>query len=252
MAGKRSLPSLKACFQGRAQGRQYYTAAATLEELDEPRNYFAIMKSVAKGNTSLASILNDTGLERGMVAKYLSVLSDLHVVERRVPITEKERSRRGLYVLADPYFRFWFRFVFENMAYLEAAGPARTARERVMPFFNSFVGGIFEDVALEWLRKNSSLKSYVFGRWWENAEEIDILGLDEGAKKLLLAEVKWSDVSLKDAKAILGSLAKKASLVNWHNEGRSTALCLIAKKIGGNETLRKEGFMAYDLQDLEK
>ena len=60
--------------------------------------------------------MNDTGLERGKITKYLSVLRELHIIERRVPVAENspKSSKKGIYLLKDNYFKFWFRFVFEN------------------------------------------------------------------------------------------------------------------------------------------
>ncbi|HHV24425.1 MAG TPA: hypothetical protein GXX65_07810 [Methanosarcina sp.] len=41
--------------------------------------------------------MNETGLERGKITKYLSVLRELHIIERHVPVTENspESSKRG-------------------------------------------------------------------------------------------------------------------------------------------------------------
>ena len=86
------------------------------QELTEPRVYYSIINSIAKGNTRLGEIMNDTGLERGKITKYLSVLRELHIIERRVPVAENspKSSKKGIYLLKDNYFKFWFRFVFEN------------------------------------------------------------------------------------------------------------------------------------------
>ena len=88
------------------------------EELKEPRNYFSILYAIAKGNTKIGQIVNDTGLEKSFVIKYLSVLIDLQLVERRVPITEKNRlkSRKGIYLLKDNFFKFWFMSSFAKFS----------------------------------------------------------------------------------------------------------------------------------------
>lgn len=217
------------------------------EELDEPRNYFSILKSISKGNTQLGAIMNDTGLGRSVVSKYISVLIELRIVERRVPITERERSRRGLYFIRDPYFNFWFRFVFENAAYLESAGAEKAFTDRIAPNLNAYFGRIFEDIAMEWICFAEG--GFAFGRWWEKDEEIDIVGLDETKNRMILIEVKWSPLSEKGAREILDSLARKSTKVRW-KEGCSKKLGLIAKKIEGKKTLRKEGFYAMDLNDI--
>lgn len=91
------------------------------EELQEPRNYFAILQAIAQGRTRLNEIAQDVGMERGACSRYLATLQDLRLVERRLPVTERqpEKSRRGLYRLRDPFLAFWFRFVAPHLSLLE-------------------------------------------------------------------------------------------------------------------------------------
>jgi AAA+ ATPase superfamily predicted ATPase len=78
-------------------------------------------------------IVQRTGIERGPASKYLSVLQDLRLIEREIPVTEKypEKSRKGIYRLSDNFFRFWFRFV------LPVSAAATLARSRVVRWLRS-------------------------------------------------------------------------------------------------------------------
>jgi hypothetical protein len=60
-------------------------------------------------------------LQKGAVTneRVLQRLEDLRLVIKTVPITEGVRSRRGFFKVADPYFRFWFRFVESNRATID-------------------------------------------------------------------------------------------------------------------------------------
>ena len=49
-----------------------------------------------------------SGLAQGHVSQYLGILQDAGFVERRVPVTQGERSRLGRYHIVDPYLRFYF------------------------------------------------------------------------------------------------------------------------------------------------
>ncbi len=102
------------------------------QELNEPRTYYSIIKSIAKGNTKLGNIVNDTGLEKEKVTKYLSVLQQLQLIERRIPITEKhpEKSRKGIYVLKDQYFKFWLRFILRTHSILSRISKIYCLRKR--------------------------------------------------------------------------------------------------------------------------
>jgi len=188
------------------------------EELKEPRNYFAILKSLAKGNTKIGLISNDTGLEKSFVNKYLSVLMSLQIVEKRVPITEKNsmKSRKGLYFIKDNFFKSWFKFVFENQEYIEQERQDKLIEEKILPSLNPFAGPIFEDIVLSEMVKSEKYRSYLFGRWWDRGMESDIVGIDKKNKKIIIGEVKFSKLSKKDISRIEGSIRAKAKEINHY------------------------------------
>lgn len=199
------------------------------EELKEPRNYFSILYSISKGNTKSWEIVKDTGLEKSFVNKYLSVLIDLQLVERRVPITEKSfsKSRNGIYLLRDNFFKFWFKFVFENQEYIEQDKQDKLLDEKIMPELNTFAGRIFEDIAVSELIHEKRFKDYFFGRWWDKESEADIVGIDKQNKKLLVGEVKFKNLNKSEIIEIKNSLIEKAKKINSFNfEQRLIIVCL--------------------------
>lgn len=199
------------------------------EELKEPRNYFSILYSIAKGNSKSGQIVNDTGLEKSFVNKYLSVLIDLQLIERRVPITEKNfaRSRNGIYLLKDNFFKFWFKFIFENQEYIEQEKQEKLFDERLLPELNAFAGRIFEEIALSELIRSNKYKDYLFGRWWDKNSEADIVGIDKTNKKILIGEVKFRKITKSDINEIKKSLKEKASKINTFGyEQKLIIVCL--------------------------
>ncbi|HQA80106.1 MAG TPA: ATP-binding protein [Methanoregulaceae archaeon] len=88
-------------------------------EFREAGNYMAILRAMADGRTTLGSLCQETGLDRGMVSKYLSVLTRLRIVTDEVPVTAHSGYRRRHYRLSDPYLSFWFRFVYPGRAEIE-------------------------------------------------------------------------------------------------------------------------------------
>jgi len=224
------------------------------EELEDPRNYFAIMEAVARGKTTLGEIINETGLERGTVGKYLSVLRDLGLIRREVPVTESWKSRRGRYYLKDPYFAFWFRFVHPNSDLIEA-GDADAALRAITRDFNVYMGWVFELVAREALfelgrRGELPVRFTRVGKWWMGDQEVDIMALDPDAKRALLVEVKWSDLSSSEARLILGRL-RDLNVPQIREYARYYGL--IAKSIEdeGKDSLREEALVA-DLGDFSE
>jgi len=218
------------------------------EELKEPRNYFSILYSISKGNTRSGQIVNDTGLGKSFVNKYLSVLIDLQLVERRVPITEKNptRSRNGIYLIKDSFFKFWFRFVFENQEYIEQERQEKLYHEKIEPEFNGFTGKIFEEIVLGVISRNKNYNDYLFGRWWDKDEEADLVGIDREHKKILIGEIKFNKLNKKEALSIKNSLQVRAKKINTF--GYKEHLVLICLEC--DERIKEEGFEVINFNDL--
>jgi len=221
------------------------------EELDEPRYYFSILEAIAMGNTRLGEIISYTGLARSLVGKYLSVLIDLDIIKREVPITAGFKSKRGVYFFNDPIFTFYFRFIFpfEDLIELGRAEEVLAGIERDL---NAYVGRIFEDIAREFLRDVFKGRYMRLGRWWHRGEEIDIVALNDVNKEAGFFEVKWSELGRRNVKRILAELRRKADLVDWRVDDRVEHFGIVGKKIRGKDGLREQGFLVYDLEDFKE
>ena len=93
------------------------------EEFKEPRSYFPILSAIASGSHKFGEIASKTGMDKSNLTKYLAILDQLHITYREVPATEKypHKSKKGLYLIRDPYTNFWFRFVRPNLRHLGLA-----------------------------------------------------------------------------------------------------------------------------------
>ncbi len=188
-----------------------------MEELRDPKHYLSVLQSIAFGNTRMNDIVQRTGIERGPVSKYLSVLQDLRLIERETPVTEKrpEKSRKGIYRLSDNFFRFWFRFVLPYKSHLMEGGERRTMEEEILPDLDNFIGQAFDKICAEILRylvdeEKIELDYDLAGRWWDGNEEIDLVAM-AGDKPVFAAECKWSKRPV--GIDILKELRRKTSLI---------------------------------------
>lgn len=225
----------------------YHDVMFTLkEELKEPKNYFSILYSISKGNTKIGQIVNDTGLEKSFVNKYISVLIDLQLVERRVPITEKspKKSRNGLYLIKDNFTKFWFKFIFENQEYIEQEKQEKFVNEKIVPELNSFVGRMFEEIIISELIQNKEYENYLFGRWWDNDSEADVVGIDKTNKNIIIGEIKFKNLDIKDMVEIKKSLIEKSKKIN--SFGFKEELMIFCLDYSGNI----EGVKIVKLDDL--
>jgi AAA+ ATPase superfamily predicted ATPase len=221
-------------------------------ELSEPRYYFSILFSLAKGNHSIGLIGNDTGLSKSVVNKYLSVLIDLHLVHRRIPVTENAKSRKGLYHLSDNLFDFWFRFINPYLDTLERGNTDILLEQYVRPQFSGYVGKHFEAMVMDLfdLYNQHSVLPFVFtriGSWWHKGEEIDIVALREDEHKILFCECKWQDEV--DGEMVFADLMSKASIVSWHNDKRKEFFCVVARSFSRRPP-ESDLCLAFDLHDL--
>jgi hypothetical protein len=189
-----------------------------MEELRDPKHYLSVLQSIAFGNTRMNDIVQRTGIERGPVSKYLSVLQDLRLIEREIPVTEKhpEKSRKGIYRLSDNFFRFWFRFVLPYKSRLVEGGERKVMEEEILPHLDNFIGQVFDKICVEMLRylvdeEKIKLSYDRASRWWSGNEEIDLVAIS-GDEPVFAAECKWSKKPV--GIDILKELRRKVSLIS--------------------------------------
>jgi len=162
------------------------------QELKEVRYYFSIIWALASGHRKLGLVVNETGLDKAVAGKYLKVLSDLHVVEREVPVLEPhpDKSRKGLYRICDPLFRFYFRFIFPNRHMLGQGGGARLWQEVISRRMHEFTSLAAEEVARTVVERSTPGLLRI-GRQWDSSHELDIMAVDVSGNVRLAGEVKW-------------------------------------------------------------
>jgi AAA+ ATPase superfamily predicted ATPase len=200
------------------------------EELREPRNYFAILKAIALGKNKFGEIVNETGLEKGSLHKYLFILEDLRLIQKEIPITEKSplKSRKGLYKLQDQFIRFWFRYVLPNKRNIEE-GTIDYVLKKIKKDFSAVVADNYEAVCQEIVKSHEDELFSLdrIGRWWDKNEEIDLIAVNDEEKKILFGEAKWSKKAL--GIDIYDDLKRKSCLVDWNKGERSEYFCLFSK-----------------------
>ena len=165
-------------------------------ELTEPTRYFSILEAIAGGNTSRNEIAGATGIDYNQLSKYLNRLSRLRLVDQHVPVTErKERSKRSRYRIRDPFFRFWFHFVYGTGEQYDELG-VDAYEVLVEPELADFVSQSFEDLCCAALR--TLYPEYTItetGQWWYADHEVDVVGLTTG-QTLIVGECKFQQSPL--------------------------------------------------------
>lgn len=203
------------------------------EEFKEPRNYFVILEALSLGKHKLSELINETGLDKGTVSRYIAILEDLGITKKEIPITEKipEKSRKGIYRIEDNFFNFWFRFVFRNRSLLEENKIEEVA-SKIEPALPELLARNYEKIASEILSEailqhKMPLRFESCGRWWDRNEEIDLLALNRSTGEILFGEVKWSNKPL--GTNVYEDLKAKSQKVEWGKKQRREHFALFSK-----------------------
>lgn len=168
------------------------------EEVRDPRVYQAILASMAGGAGKFSELSSKTGLDKAHLTRYLSILADLGIIEREVPVTEPhpEKSRRGVYRVLDPFVAFWYRFVFPNRDRLELGETDLVLREDVRPALDAYISRVIEPHigSLFWTRWRPLIPFVpaFMGRYWDDRHEIDWVVLDGERRQAVAVEIKWT------------------------------------------------------------
>ena len=181
------------------------------QEVREPATYNAILAAVAAGNSKLTEISTKAGIETGACAMQIKNLISLGIVKKEMPLAGKT-NRKTIYQIEDNLFRFWYRFVPDNIAAI-SRGMADDVYEKISTMINDYMDTAFEDICKQYLWKQREqgrvdVKFTDLGRWWGNGAGnrreagIDIMGVD-GKGGALFCECKWTnekvDVSVLEA-----------------------------------------------------
>ncbi len=169
------------------------------EQLDEPRNYMAVIEAIAAGYHKLSDIALMAGIERTNLSKYLAVLREMGYVERHVPATvrDPDQSKQGRYVIADSYLRFYYRFLAPNLDAIES-GRTRQALSLLHDHLLDFIGThTWEELCREWVGIRAEMGELFFlperiGSFWSQSAQIDVVAVNWRTHDLLLGECKWS------------------------------------------------------------
>lgn len=171
-------------------------------ELRDTNVYNSILSAIAHGKNKPTEIGDFVHEEKSKVAKYLITLQTMRLIEKRIPCGDNLQSRKGIYVLKDNFFKFYFRYEFTNNAYYSMLG-AEEASQEIMEDISNYMGDVFEGICQEYfIRKAKERKlpfiPYKIGKWWGNnptikaQDDVDILMIDKTGTKGLFVECKFT------------------------------------------------------------
>lgn len=170
------------------------------EETRGTSTNLSLLRAIALGNRKIGEMATFLRRKATGLSPYLALLVSLGFLERRTPFTEKypDRSKSGLYHVADAFMLFWLTYVQPFQAELEMGNmrPSLDALER--SFGSSLVPHEFEVISAQAFARLCTNGAIDFsprriGGYWNRSGslELDVCAQDSSQRKLFLGECKY-------------------------------------------------------------
>lgn len=181
------------------------------EEMRDPRHYVAVLRAIANGAHTLTTLAREAGLERSSLPGYLTTLAGAGYVERRVPIgiARSSQQQRGTWHIADPYIRFWGRYILPYTGAIEKGQGGGLVEQVLRPTWEQFVAITWEDLARDSVHTLANQRTPGFwpeavGSWWHAQDQIDVVAVSYQQRIAWLGEARWRNqpMSLADLETL--------------------------------------------------
>ena len=169
------------------------------EEFKEVSTYNSILSAIASGCTKLTHIADRADIQVGSLPKYLSNLAEVGIIDKLVPLGEKES--KGIWRISDLFFRFYFFFVPRNYSTIISSRMGKSYDLVVEPLLNDYMGKVFEEIVKQYIEKYASLPFPLqeIGTWWGGSRrlkkeiEIDVVASSAVSREKIAASVKFRE-----------------------------------------------------------
>ncbi|MBQ4140159.1 MAG: ATP-binding protein [Clostridia bacterium] len=193
------------------------------QEVQKASLYNAIISAIATGSTKISEISVKVGETTSACAICLKKLLMLGIIKKDTPFKE-DSTKKTIYLIDDNLFRFWYRFVPQNLSLLQN-GMIDVAYNSISTGMSTYMGMVFEEICKQYLwRLNRTSKTPAtfmeLGRWWGNdpkeKKQVEIDMIAECDKDTaIFGECKWTNEKV-DTK-VLDTLLYRSSLFAYNN-----------------------------------
>ena len=160
----------------------------------EPGNYYEVLRSIARGATQFNEILQRSKAPSGqLLTSRLERLATLGYIAQRRPLGGNGTTS---WSVSDPFFRFWFRYVYPNRSRLQR-GRVEEVCEMILADLDNHMGFIFEQVCRDWAGRYSTDTALAgaeeIGAYWTRTHdvEVDLIACDRKGVSAV-GSCKWS------------------------------------------------------------
>jgi AAA+ ATPase superfamily predicted ATPase len=204
-----------------------------LDDLRDTAQAASILSLVGRGCHRASEIAARLEKPATSLSRPLQRLNELGLIRREEPFGAPPRGgKKTYYQIADPFLRFWFRFVEPNRSQLEASRSDVVLRlvQRELPLH---VAQTWEELARASVPRLDCFGNswHAPSRWWgtgldHRPMEIDLIAESVDGASLLIGEVAWEDKP--DPRRLVRELENKADRLPAAR-GRQVQLALWTK-----------------------
>lgn len=141
----------------------------------------AALQAIGAGERVFTAIMTRAGVSGKTLETTLSTLTSKRVIERSLPYSSQSHPKLSRYHVADPYLRFWLRFIRPSITLLER-GRGDLALRDIRRAWPSYAGHAIEPLvreAIELTLPDTRFGAAQFvGGFWnrDNSVEVDLVG----------------------------------------------------------------------------
>jgi uncharacterized protein len=160
----------------------------------EPGNYYEVLRAIARGATHFNEILQQSKISSGqLLTGRLDRLAKLRYIDERRPLGGNGSPS---WSVSDPFFRFWFRYVYPNRSRLQR-GRVEEVCEAILTDIDNHMGGVFEQVCRDWAGRYSAEEQLAgaedIGAYWTRTHDVEVDLVARGRKGIVaVGSCKWS------------------------------------------------------------
>lgn len=184
-------------------GILYRLPALTLQsKAPEPESAHSALLCLGAKRRKLHEICDRTDMTPSAAGSLMNSLGHAGITEKIIPVTEDQGSRRTLYRISNPVFRFWYTFVAGHTSDIELGKGRQVFENIVLPRLDEYFRDTFEDICRQFLEKlkmagKSPFSYSAVGSWWgqhptkKRTEYVPIAAADDN--NILLGDCFWTD-----------------------------------------------------------
>jgi hypothetical protein len=154
---------------------------------EEHRTYFDILGAIASGYNTKPQIVSYLGYN--INDAFPKLTDSFEIINKVSSMDAKSNSKSIRYEIADPFLRFWFRFIYKNRSAIEINN---------LDYIKNIIERDYSTHAgyeLEYLTKEILIESKQFNRigsFWDRKghNEIDVIAINDANKTALFLEAK--------------------------------------------------------------